>query len=54
MAFVGDNVYANFCEECGKKKNLLKPFLREIFYFPLRERLTKLLNSDLKKTFRIP
>ena len=37
MAFVGDNVYANHCLECGRKRNLLKPFQKEIFYFPLRE-----------------
>ena len=54
MAFVGDNLYANFCEECGKKRNLLKPFQRELFYFPIRERLTKLLTSDLKNLLEYP
>ena len=51
MAFVGDNVYANQCFECKKKRNLLKPFQRELFYFPMRERLMKLLLSDLVNLF---
>jgi hypothetical protein len=54
MAFVGENLYANLCDECGKKRNLLKPFQREMFYFPLRERLTKLLTSDLKNLLEYP
>ena len=51
-AFIGDNVNDEFCSICEKDNELLENEV--IYYFPLRDRLIRLLRSDLKKFFTYP
>ena len=49
IAFVGNNALVKLCPICNTNRDLKNPFQNEIYYFPIKERLLKLLESDLSK-----
>ena len=51
-SFVGQYQNANECPVCSHSRVLID--IRFLYYFPLRERLTKLLHSDLLNLFYYP
>jgi hypothetical protein len=47
--YIGDNIQEEFCTICDKEND--KTANEVIYYFPLRDRIRRLLLSDLKRFF---
>ena len=53
-AFVGRFEFTNVCEKCKSVFDMLDSKIKHLYYLPLKDRLIKLLLSDLKNLFHYP